>query len=265
MEFRYFSIMQNLILFIFLLGCSSTTQTNSTANTSRIITLQMSQNFLISLQNDEPTSAYLDTLATLNIDDLAESLTTKEEKLAFWINLYNALVQHRLVDDITQFDDRDAFFTEPFVDIGGVMMSFDDIEHGIIRNSRVKLGLGYLKHWFVSDWEKKLRNTDIDGRVHFALNCGAKSCPPVGIYEAERFNEQIDKSATMYLRTVTSLEGEKIKTSPLFSWFRGDFGGKSGTKKMLESLRIITQNQTKYSLEYGDYDWTADIGNYVEL
>ena len=226
---------------------------------------QLSQDFLKSLQEEEPTDQYIKRLAAVDLDDLAKTVSTKQEKLAFWMNIYNALVQHRLVKDISQFDDRDAFFTEPFVDIGGVMMSFDDIEHGIIRNSRVKLGLGYLKDWFTPAWEKQLRNTEIDGRVHFALNCGAKSCPPVAIYEADRLDQQLDLSATKYLKSVTSVEGKTIKTSPLFSWFRGDFGGKSGMKDLLHSLGAITQDQTQYSIEFGDYDWTADIGNYIDL
>jgi len=257
--------MQNILIFILFLSCNSTIHTQVNENVNNSDYIQMSQNFLKSLQNEEPTSQYIKTLSSLDIDDLAKTLTTKEEKLAYWMNLYNALVQHRLVGNLSLFDDRDAFFTEPFVDIGGAMMSFDDIEHGIIRNSRVKLGLGYFKRLFVPDWEKKLRIAERDGRIHFALNCGAASCPPVAIYEAERLNEQLDMSATKYLESVTKVENETIKTSPLFSWFRGDFGGKSGTKELLRELGVISADQTKFKLDFVDYDWTVDTGNYIDL
>ncbi len=247
------------------MGCQPHTETEIIYDDTPNSDVQMSQNFLISLKNNENTDDFIRQLADLEIDALASSLNTSDKKLAFWMNIYNALVQHRLIDDITQFEDRDAFFTKPFVDIGGVMMSFDDIEHGIIRNSRVKLGLGYLKDLFVPAWEKKLRNTKREGRVHFALNCGARTCPPVAIYEASRLDEQLSLSAKKYLETVTEVSDGTITTSPLFSWFRGDFGGKSGMKKLLISLGVITSDQSDYSLEFGDYDWTADIGNYIDL
>jgi len=139
------------------------------------------------------------------------------------------------------------------------MFSFDLIEHGIIRNSRVKLGLGYLKKWFVGDLEKKFRLRGGDGRVHFALNCGAISCPPVAVYNEVDFDKQVEEVIKFYLPKVTSHDANKVVTTPLFSWFRGDFSGTSGVKKFLKQYNIIDVGDM--SLEYGDYDWTLDLEN----
>jgi len=225
--------------------------------------VKMSQDFLLSLKNGETGEEYLTKYGEINIDDLAESLDTKAKKMTFWINSYNALVQYRLVPQPELFDDRDAFFTKPWVNIAGVTMSFDDIEHGIIRNSRVKLGLGIIKDPFVPKWERQLRNKDIDGRAHFTLNCGAKSCPYIAILSDEGFDNQMNAISKDYLSKITEVEGNTVKTSPLFSWFRGDFGGKRGIKAFLVDLGVTDSQDV--NLEFLPYDWTVETGNYTDL
>jgi len=168
-------------------------------------------------------------------------------------------IQYQLLADPTVFEDRSSFYTNELINIGGSLFSFDLIEHGIIRNSRVKLGLGYLKKWFPSDLEKKFRLKGGDGRVHFALNCGAISCPPVAVYNDENFDQQVEAVIKFYLPKVTSHDENTVTTTPLFSWFRGDFEGTSGIKKFLSQYDIIDVD--KLSLEYGDYDWTLDLEN----
>ena len=69
--------------------------------------------------------------------------------------------------------------------------SFDNIEHDIIRGSRIKWSLGYLKKWFVSKEIKALQLDKREARIHFTLNCGAKSCPPVDIYEAKKLEATV--------------------------------------------------------------------------
>jgi hypothetical protein len=151
--------------------------------------------------------------------------------------------------------------------IAGKKISLDKIEHGIIRRSRKKLSLGYLKKWFPSKFEKRFWVDEIDGRIHYALNCGAKSCPPVRVYHADKMNEQLDQSAKNYLENkVEFKETEKeIYVPVLFSWFIGDFGGKKGIYNFLVKYGILKELQKDtYDIEYLDYDWTLDIDNFVE-
>lgn len=106
---------------------------------------------------------------------------------------------------------------------------------------------------------KKVRTKGKDGRVHFALNCGAISCPPVAIYNDEIINKQMEDVIKYFLPKVTEHNSNTVTTTPLFSWFRGDFGGKSGVKKFLSKYDIIDVGSMR--LEYGDYDWTLDLSN----
>lgn len=106
-----------------------------------------------------------------------------------------------------------------------------------------------------------------DGRIHFALNCGAKSCPPVAVYDASRIDEQLDKSSSAYLNETSSykVDENKIYVTSLFSWFRGDFGGIKGVKNnFLKKYNVIPQ-ESNPSVSFSTYDWTLYLGNYIDL
>jgi len=221
--------------------------------------VNLSQRFLEANLERVDSKEYVDSYQKIDLSKLAKGLDTNEKQLAFWVNTYNAFIQLQLLADPVLFEDRSSFYKNESINIGGRMFSFDLIEHGIIRNSRWKYGLGYIKKWFSSDLEKMFRLKGKDGRVHFALNCGAISCPPVAIYNDAQINDQLDAVIKIYLPKVTSHDGQTVTTVPLFSWFRGDFGGTAGVKDFLNTYGII--NVGDRELNYGPYDWTLDLDN----
>ncbi len=211
------------------------------------------------------TDKVLKQIAEIPFDELVNSLDTKQKKLAFWMNIYNAFVQIELIADPKLFENKGPFYSDKRHWVAGLNLSYDNIEHGIIRNSRAKYSLGYFKRLGVKKWERRLRNKDIDGRVHFALNCGAISCPPVAVYNDLEIEEQLDKVNRIYLKENTTIEGKNLNTTPLFSWFRGDFGGKKEVKKFLMQYEAIPKDKTKYNLKFNPYDWTLLTENYIDL
>jgi len=253
--------MKNLLLiFIFLCAVSSLLAQTPNYN-------QLSEELITHLKDNQPVESILETIAEINPKELEKQLDNDEKRKAFWINLYNGLVISKLSMNPALFEDRGKFFKNKQFMIAGKKISLDKIEHGIIRRSRKKLSLGYLKKWFPSKFEKRFWVDEIDGRIHYALNCGAKSCPPVRVYHADKMNEQLDQSTKNYLENkVEFKETEKeIYVPVLFSWFIGDFGGKKGIYNLLVKYDILKESQKDtYDIEYLDYDWTLDIDNFVE-
>jgi hypothetical protein len=223
---------------------------------------QISKDLLQNIMNGSSYEKEVNLLAESSLEELVNELESDQQKIAFWVNVYNAFIQISLTENPSLYKDKGTFFSEERIKIGGEILSFDDIEHGIIRKSKIKLSLGYLRKWFVSKWERKLRVDNIDWRIHFALNCGAKSCPPVAIYSAKNLNTEFDFMTKEYLKEQTTYNKEtKIaKSVALMSWFRGDFGGKSGVKKILFEYKI-TPDKPK-NLDFKSYDWTLFLGNY---
>ncbi|RCS26064.1 DUF547 domain-containing protein [Polaribacter sp. WD7] len=227
---------------------------------------KVSQQLLQNIIDGKSNEKAIQLLENTTLEDLTTALQTDKQKIAFWVNIYNAFIQISLTENPEEYENRGAFFGKPRVKIAGEVLSFDDIEHGIIRKSRVKISLGYLKKWFNPKWERKLRiDNDIDWRVHFALNCGAKSCPPVAIYSSKNLDKEFDFMTTEYLKeqTIYNEETRTAKSVALMSWFRGDFGGKSGACKILKKYGI-TPEEAK-NLEFKSYDWTLLLGNFRQL
>ena len=227
--------------------------------------VNLSKSFLEKLRKKESADDIVEQYAQLDLDRLAKGLNDRAAQFAFWTNTYNAFVIHLLSADPSRFDNRGNFFGSKQIRIAGRDFSLDNIEHDIIRGSRIKWSLGYLKKWWVSEAIQKLRIDKRDGRIHFALNCGAKSCPPVAIYDEATVFEQFDRGSKQYLEQVSEVDGNVVRTTPLFSWFRADFGGKSGAKDMLRAYGIIGSNAKDVSLRFKSYDWTLSIGNFTDL
>jgi hypothetical protein len=226
--------------------------------------IDLSKSFVQELREGKQVEEQVQQYAQLDLESLESGLATQAEKLTFWINTYNGFVIYLLRDQPSLFEDRSAFFTKKRLLIGNTDFSFDDIEHGIIRNSRTKLGLGYFRKIFIPKHIRRLQIKKREARIHFALNCGARSCPPVAVYDDAKLEQQLTTGTKRFLEKVTSIEGETVTTTPLFSWFRGDFKGKKGIRKMLREYEII-QTEEKVDLEFGKYDWTLDISNFTDL
>jgi Protein of unknown function, DUF547 len=225
--------------------------------------LATAEEMLTAIKNKEDMTIFRKTFELANEDQLAVQLGNDEQKIAFWVNIYNAYIQDILSKNPEKYNDRGIFFKSKQIHIAGRLLSFADIEHGILRRSQHEFFLGYLTRPFVSEFEKKFRVNKRDYRIHFALNCGAKSCPPVAIYEWTRLSDQLDKSTKVYLTKFTELK-EKEKTAyvtSLFSWFRGDFGGLDGIRNILLKLDLIPDKDTR--LKTASYDWTLDLGNFI--
>ncbi|MGB5370903.1 MAG: DUF547 domain-containing protein [Flavobacteriaceae bacterium] len=257
---------QVLLLSFFLLGCTSHLGQSQQADTEIEDYNLLSEQFLIKIKAGQDTKSIQDQLAKTKLTDLSASLVNDAQKLAFWVNIYNGYIQLILKENPELYNDRRTFFDMEQIPIAGSTVSFSKIEHGIIRKSQWPLGLGYVRKWFPDAFERKLRVDKRDYRIHFALNCGAKDCPPVAIYSPERLEEQFEEGTKRYLtRTSTYNEGQsKVAVTSLFNWFRGDFGGKKGVKQILKYFGILPKTKN-IDLVYKDYDWTLSLDNFIEL
>ena len=225
--------------------------------------VQLSQDFMYAAKTGEETSRFIIQLKNSSIDDIAAIIKTDDDKKAFWINLYNAYTQVALKQNPGQYERRGKFFGSRKIEIAGHLFSLDDIEHGILRRSKIKWSLGYLNKLFPGKVEKKFRVEKLDYRLHFALNCGAKSCPPIAFYKTENINQQLDLATKAYLRSEAEYDEKNnaIKLPALMSWFRPDFGGKRKMIVLLQELLIVPVDK-KPAIKFKTYDWTIYLQNY---
>jgi hypothetical protein len=230
--------------------------------------IKLSQQLLYAVKTKATATELKNQLAQLTEETLATELSDDTFKKAFWLNIYNAFVQEALRKNPEQYKNRQAFYSKKFIDIAGQHLSPDMAEHGILRRSRNKYGLGYMGNLFPSAFEKKHRVATIDYRIHFALNCGAASCPPITFYEPVIINRQLDMATAAYLNSEAEYIAEKNKVllPSVMSWFRADFGGKAGIKKILLQHAVIPAGAARgLNISFKKYDWTLAPGSYKEL
>jgi hypothetical protein len=213
--------------------------------------------------------AYLQKAGLLRNFDLSQ-LKKRQEKLAFWINLYNTMVIHGVIDsDIRKtVKEKNGFFTGLKYDIGGHLFSLNDIEHGILRgNSRPPYKVS--RPFGPRDPRLTFIVAPTDPRIHFTLVCGSKSCPPIGFYTSERIEEQLELATASF---VNSPEMEIIpsknllRISQIFRWYRRDFRG--NRRPIIQFLlRHLDAGEKKDFLEnhketvrvqYRAYDWSLN-------
>ncbi|GAA4342514.1 DUF547 domain-containing protein [Flaviaesturariibacter amylovorans] len=234
---------------------------NHTTPSSALV--RLSQEFAYAVKTGDPAAPFLDRLRALDLPTLRDSLRTNAEKTAFWINVYNAYTQVLLHGDPSLYQSRGRFFSARRLELGGERLSLDDIEHGLLRRSRIKWSHGYLRNPFPGAFKKALRVDTVDPRVHFALNCGAKSCPPIAFYSDTGLDRQLELAANNYLSTSVSYDAaQNVATLPaILGWFRGDFGGKDGLRRLLHEKGLVPPNK-KPRLRFGRYDWQLFLDNY---
>lgn len=226
-----------------------------TAQTEQSL-VAVSQQLLLAAKTGEATDSAINYLAFVSFTQLKEQLSTDAKAKAFWLNIYNAYTQVLLQKDATAYKHRNKFFKNKQIVIAGKILSLDFIEHRIIRRSEWKLGLGYIKLLFPSKLEKELRLAKKDYRIHFALNCGAKSCPPIAFYDDENLEQQLNIAEQSFIKTDSeyNTETNTAHVSKIFSWFRGDFGGKKGIRKLMVKHGVVAANK-KLKLKFKNYDW----------
>jgi hypothetical protein len=197
-------------------------------------------------------------------------LQTREARLSFWINIYNSAVIHGVIElglrkSVKEFR---GFFDRVAYEIGGHRFSLNDIEHGILRGNR-RHPYGLFKPFRKGDPRIDFSIVPVDSRVHFALVCGARSCPPIGFYEAEQIDFQLQLAATSFINSPqvkVAPREESVRVSMIFKWYKVDFGGSDGL--LIDTLlgflddgdakTFLRENRDRIRIKYLPYDWNLN-------
>ncbi|XP_061827745.2 uncharacterized protein [Nerophis lumbriciformis] len=198
---------------------------------------------------------------------------SREEKLAFFINVYNALVIHGYLrlGAPTNMWQRYRFFNYVSYLIGGEVFTLQDIENGVLRGNRK--GVAQLRRPFSkTDPRLQVALPDAEPLIHFALNCGAKGCPPIKTYTPQDIDSELRTAAEAFLENDDACmvdSGKKeVHLSQIFKWYKADFGGTdekllkwvlahmSDSPKKTSLQGVISAGKTKVS--FLPYDWSSN-------
>ncbi|CAM1345571.1 DUF547 domain-containing protein [Tenacibaculum amylolyticum] len=220
---------------------------------------ELSEKLLLAVKKQEDTTHLLSEMEHIPFKRLQEFLHTDSQKKAFWINCYNA---YFLILRVEKKISKSDIYSKKLINIAGVLFSLDDIEHGILRKYRYKFSRGFLGNLFASRRIKQLAVNAIDYRIHFALNCGAESCPPIAFYNAEELDTQLNIATQAFLmdNTIFNEQQKTVAVTRLFHWYLGDFGSFKGIRKIYKSQ--LGKDISDYKIVFQTYSWKEHLFNF---
>lgn len=172
--------------------------------------------------------AYLDSAARADPGGWS-----RPEQMAFWINIYNAVMIRHILDNpgLQKVSDKFGLFDKP-TKIAGGSYSLNDIEHRILRgktNPKNKQGP-----------IPGLTLEKFDPRVHFALVCAAVDCPRLRsfAYTADNLEKTLAANAERFANSPRhlSITGGRLRVSSLMKWYGEDFQPLGGPAAYLARL-----------------------------
>lgn len=168
---------------------------------------------------------------------------SKNERLAYYINLYNASIIEIIIDNDQPESIKDlGSFLSPvwkkdFIKVGDELWSLDNIEKGVLQ----KMG---------------------DPRIHFAINCASYSCPKLQnqAFTSENMDSLMNKAAGEFINSDKNdlSDPDNPKLSEIFKWYRSDFTNAGMTIIEYVNKYAETKISDGASIDYLDYDWSLN-------
>ena len=176
------------------------------------------------------------------VDGIAKenvSAMGKQQQLAFYVNAYNAWILHEALGKYPTGSVKDAlftFFTGKRITVAGQQMSFNALEKDTIRS--------------------KFN----DPRVHFALNCASRSCPPLNrsAFSGDKLDGQFEALAKGYVNSEHGVKynaaSKTAELSKIFDWYKDDFKADGGAVGFINKRRS-SPIPADAKISYQDYNW----------
>lgn len=189
-------------------------------------------NYLVVLSDNPPNDQYW----------------SREEKLAYWINVYNAftidiILDHHPLESIKDIGSsvQVPFLNTPwdieFVRIGDKVYTLNNVEHNILRK--------------VFD----------EPRIHFAINCASMSCPKLRkeAYQGQKLEQQLAEQTRLFLEDTSRniISKNHLQLSKIFQWFGSDFNEGQTKLDFVDQWTDVSINKDA-KIDYLDYDWSLN-------
>ena len=174
----------------------------------------------------------------------------RNQQLAYWINLYNAVTVDEIlakypvksIKDLTSGFFKPGPWAKKLLIIEGQEVSLDDIEHRILRPI----------------WK--------DPRIHYAVNCASIGCPDLArrAYTAENANQLMDKNAAAFINHPRGVKvsGNRLYVSSIYDWFSSDFGNNDQQiidhMKQFANASLAKKLSRFRNFSSARYDWSLN-------
>ncbi|MGB3049777.1 MAG: DUF547 domain-containing protein [Polyangiales bacterium] len=195
-------------------------------------------------------------------------MSDDDSRIAFWINLYNVLSIHGVLElgireSVMEIP---SFFGVVAYRVGDFVLTLDEIENGVLRRNAPHPATG-ARLFDDDDPRLGLCPSHVDPRIHAALVCASTSCPPVAFYEASKLDEQLDLATLNYVASDVEVDDAlRVVRLPItFRYYQSDFGRIQGVRIFLlkyaqgeQRAALEAAFKAGYPADYHRYDWSLN-------
>ncbi|MFG6685687.1 DUF547 domain-containing protein [Mariniflexile sp. HNIBRBA6329] len=223
------------VIIVLLLSFSGTSQNFNHDAWDKLLNKHVSNDGLVNYKTFKTDNKALNNYITSLSEHTPNDATSKEEKLTYWINAYNALtidliLRHYPIKSVKDIKDP---WGKRLWKLGGTWYNLNDIEHKILRKMN-------------------------EPRIHFAIVCASVSCPKLSneAYTSESLEQQLTKATKDFLTDISknSISEDTLELSKIFQWFAKDFKQNGDLIDFLNKYSSIKISK-KAKINYKDYNW----------
>ncbi|XP_039135129.1 uncharacterized protein LOC120272372 [Dioscorea cayenensis subsp. rotundata] len=199
---------------------------------------------------------------------------TTDEKMAFFLNLYNAMVIHAVIRlGPPGLIDRRAFFSEFHYIIGGYPYSPSTIKNGILRSNR-RQPYSLAKPFGTGDKRLELAPPKVNPLIHFGLCDGTRSSPAVRFFSAQGVEAELRFAAREYFLgdgVDVDLEKRTVHLTRIIKWHSADFGQEKDILKWILNyldankaglLTHLLNDGGPVNIVYKNFDWSLNSSSH---
>ncbi|GMJ09622.1 hypothetical protein like AT3G11920 [Hibiscus trionum] len=200
-------------------------------------------------------------------------LLTPNERLAFFLNLHNAMAIHAVISigHPEGILDKRAFFNEFLYVVGGYPYSLNIIVNGILRLNRTSPS-SFIRPFSNSDRRLELAPTQVNPLIHFGLCNATRSSPAVRFFTADGVENELECAAKEYFQRGAirfDMDTGTIYLTRIIKWYCEDFGQQEEALKWVMNYLDSTQSgllahlladeDGQINVVYQDYDWSGNL------
>lgn len=190
------------------------------------------------------------------------------ERVAFWINMYNALCIHGVIALGLQRSamEMPSFFARVAYRVGEWTFTPNDMLNGVLRRGRCRPD-GFARQFRAGDPRLAYAPSQVDPRMHGALVCLARSCPPVGFYSGSRLDAQLQLAADHLIDGSVELDSARRELQlPLqFFYYSEDFGDRPEVERFVlrhlppeRRAAVESAFREGWKIRWRPYDWAIN-------
>eukprot|EP01080_Neovahlkampfia_damariscottae_P007036 gene7036-11201_t len=211
--------------------------------------------------------------ALVELQSLQVETFQDSEQVCGFLNIFNLLLIHSYIlnGSFKNSLEKTKFYSCYKYNIGGLLYSLNDIEHGILKCNTGIPGSKQKEYFSKNDKRSDYTVKYKDLKIHFSLEYTLKSFSRITVYTQNNYTNFLNLSTACFIDQEVSINLSKysVELPTIFKWYSNEFGDKSRKmmafvrkyctdSKLKDAIETLIKNDQKFHFKYSTYQWSIN-------